>query len=179
MVAWGRWSLTKGSRSDKFHCITTRRNNGPQQTWIKQNISGWIQYWATGNLLTCVFSMIFTSRRDWRVRLTSLSSNSVSTRISLQEKENFNFCVRSRKLGLRYICFIDQVRMVVQESTSCKSWCAENILGLRISTNYSEWTSGADFFFNAVHFRRDLTCTLGLTNDLIDGDLASLYVDGV
>ena len=40
--------------------------------------------------------------------------------------------------------------------------------------------------FNAVYFRRRLTCTLGLTNDLIDGgqprvkiDLASLYIDGV
>ena len=46
-------------------------------------------------------------------------------------------------------------------------------------------------FLNAVYFRRGLTCTLGLTNDLIDGgqprakkflkqrDLASLYVDRV
>ena len=43
-------------------------------------------------------------------------------------------------------------------------------------------------FLNAVYFRRGLTCTLGLTNDLIDGgqprakndcDLASLHVDGV
>ena len=25
-------------------------------------------------------------------------------------------------------------------------------------------------FLNAVYFRRGLTCTLGLTNDLIDGD---------
>ena len=45
-------------------------------------------------------------------------------------------------------------------------------------------------YLNAVYFRRGLTCTIGLTNDLIDGgqpraktvfkrDLASLYVDGV
>ena len=30
------------------------------------------------------------------------------------------------------------------------------------------WTLGADFL-NVVYFRRGLTCTLGLTNDLIDG----------
>ena len=51
-------------------------------------------------------------------------------------------------------------------------------------------THGANVL-NTVYFRRGLTCTLGLTNDLIDGgqprakngflkrDLTSLYVDGV
>ena len=40
----------------------------------------------------------------------------------------------------------------------------EMILNLR----HKLWTLRADFL-NAVFFRQGLTCTLGLTNDLIDG----------
>ena len=68
--------------------------------------------------------------------------------------------------------------MVVQESTSSPD-VPKIFLDCGFRPIIQNGLLGPIFFFNAVHFRRDLTCTLGLTNDLIDGDLASLYLDGV